>query len=718
MLKFAILAGVMLWPSLAEAIKWDFDEGTTWGWAARESNLSTDTGSLTTVYSEVEDGVWRIAPVPGAQRPAIQLRSPLIGEDSALFDRITLRLRIIHDRPTEGTLLIRWFNDEYKRFLDAGIRSSGGLWGRVQFFFTEWENITIDLREIDLRALEVAEVMDPEAVIPWQDTLFEFLIDLDLNEYAEDSDDHPKFVEVDWIQLTGAEELLLGELPPREVVVEAGLPGALFTAPDFFPVGEGVENAGQHQSKGTLGDIDGDGDVDLVVAWNRFAGGANPWGWTVAFNDGLGSLVSIQEVQQPRPATGSPTVRGSDFDGDGLLDLAFQDSYRDPLEVWYNRGKGGFEPILQLSNVFLLGLVDGDGDGDMDLLLQENDDVWSKVTLLLNDGDAGFVRSSRFVLDSEENLFPLALGGQPLGEAVRLLWNRPCWQSQRSSQLTQPWATSEEPSLFFELEINPCDLHLLTDLDGDGEVELIGPAGQNLSANPINIDLGSFHGLALWRLDALGVVSRHILLDSPTILPHQAIASDLNGDGLLDLAVVDGNLATGPALVVLVGQRDGVPVLEGRYRLPGMGGEVLADDLNGDGVTDLVVLGRSVEGGPGGAFVFLNRGTSGASATAVAAETATTPSAFALGTNYPNPFNPATTIPFVVPAGAGEVDLTIYNTLGQPVRHVWNGPLAAGEHRLTWDGQDAQGQSVAAGVYVYRLQMGDQTRTRKMVKIE
>ena len=97
---------------------------------------------------------------------------------------------------------------------------------------------------------------------------------------------------------------------------------------------------------------------------------------------------------------------------------------------------------------------------------------------------------------------------------------------------------------------------------------------------------------------------------------------------------------------------------------------------------------------------------------------AATPTTFALGANYPNPFNPATTIPLAVPAGAKNVDLTIYNVLGQPMRQVWTGPLPAGEHRLTWDGRDAQGRPVAAGVYVYRLQVGEQTRTRKMVKIE
>ena len=231
----------------------------------------------------------------------------------------------------------------------------------------------------------------------------------------------------------------------------------------------------------------------------------------------------------------------------------------------------------------------------------------------------------------------------------------------------------------------------------------------------------TYHGLALWRLDPSGVVASHTLLGSQVHVQGRPLVSDLNGDGLPDVALVDGNLETGLALVVLIGQRDGVPVLEGRYRLPGTGGtgnEVLAGDLNGDGAADLVVLGRNEEGGPvwapGGAFVFINQSSP---PTAVAVEAAT-PSDFVLGANYPNPFNPATTIPLSVPAGAEAVDVAIYNLLGQLVRQVWSGPLAAGEHRLTWDGRDDKGQPVASGAYLYQLRVGEQLRTRKMVKLE
>ena len=727
-----ITIGLLAAPLGAFGLTWDFDEGTTWGWTAHESELGNDGGVRpTTVYSEVEDGVWRIAPVPVAQRPAIRLLSPLIGEDSALFDQVTLRLRIIHDRPTWGNLLMYWSNGESRRRKqEAGQLGSSRLGFytlRLQLYPIAWENITIDIRALEAaaeaRRQEPVATIWPDTAVTWQDTLFHLQLDLNLNQDAQGPADHPAFVEVDWIQLTGAEELLLGELPPR-AIAEAGLPGALLAEPRFSVLGPGLGGA---FSQGVLGDVDGDGDADLVAVWRYYTvvwlteetfDMTTQAGWTVAASDGLGGLVPTRQVPLPSQDGSAPImgIAGGDFDGDGLFDLAFEEGLN--LELWLNRGENGFETILQLSDVWFEGLADGDGDGDMDLLVGEidgpwSDPLWSQVIIWLNDGAAGFAHSDRFSLDTEEELGPFLLAGQPLGEAVRLLWNRPCYQPVGPWRLTQPWAASEPPPLFFEAEVNPCDLHLLTDLDGDGAVELVGIPERNLF---FDFDaITTYHGLALWRVDASGRVERHDLLGPQVMVPYAGgvLASDLSGDGLLDLAVVDVNPATGPALVVLVGQRDGVPVVEGRYPLPGVGSQVLAGDVNGDGAVDLVVLGRSVEGGDGGAFVFLNQSSP---MTAVAVESAT-PSAFTLGANYPNPFNPATTLPVSV-ADAGDVAVTIYNVLGQPVRQVWNGPLAAGEHRLTWDGRDGQGQSVAAGVYLYRLQVGEQTRLRKMVKLE
>ena len=657
-MRYLLVAiGLLSAPLGALALTWDFDEGTTWGWTAQESILGNLGGvTPTSVYSEVEAGVWRIAPVPNAQKPAISLLSPLIGEDSALFDRVTLRLRIIHDRPTGGNLLMHWSNVESRRRKQeadpSAMSDRSGLYTiQYQYYPIEWENITIDIR--DLEARMEARRQEPIATIwadtalVWQDTLFHLQLDLNLNRNPQSPADHPAFVEVDWIELTGAEELLLGELQPR-AIAEAGLPGALFAEPRFSALGPGI---GDVESQGVLGDVDGDGDADLVVVWTYYTTvqvteetfeTTGQSGWTVASSDGLGGLIPTRQV----PFSESGPLRqfaGGDLDGDGLLDLAFSEGLS--LELWHNRGENGFETILQLSDVIFRGLVDGDGDGDVDLVVVEDlDDRWSNVTMWVNDGAAGFAHSDRFDLDTEEALFSWLLAGQPAGAAVRVLWARSC--KQGSWRLTQQWAASQPAPLFFDVAGNTCNLHLLTDLDGDGAVELVGTPERDLF---FDFDFRTtYHGLTLWRVDASGEVERHTLLGPQVILPTsssdgEVVARDLTGDGLLDLAVVDANPATGPALIVLVGQRDGVPVVEGRYPLPGMGSQVIAGDVNGDGATDLVVLGRSMEGDDGGAFVFLNQGIP--AATAIAAEPATTPSAFALGANYPNPFNPATTIP-------------------------------------------------------------------------
>ncbi len=77
---------------------------------------------------------------------------------------------------------------------------------------------------------------------------------------------------------------------------------------------------------------------------------------------------------------------------------------------------------------------------------------------------------------------------------------------------------------------------------------------------------------------------------------------------------------------------------------------------------------------------------------------------FSLGPAYPNPFNPSTTIPFSLPAGDPRVELKAYNLLGQEVARIFEGPAAAGEHRLHWDAS-----GLASGVYVLRLGTSSQS---------
>ncbi len=106
----------------------------------------------------------------------------------------------------------------------------------------------------------------------------------------------------------------------------------------------------------------------------------------------------------------------------------------------------------------------------------------------------------------------------------------------------------------------------------------------------------------------------------------------------------------------------------------------------------------------------------GASANAVT-ERSGTPGAFALHANYPNPFNPATTIGFNLPR-ATVVTLTVYDILGREVQQLANRPMGAGYHQATWNGRDTNGRSAPTGIYFARLAAPGYTQTIKMVLLK
>jgi len=89
------------------------------------------------------------------------------------------------------------------------------------------------------------------------------------------------------------------------------------------------------------------------------------------------------------------------------------------------------------------------------------------------------------------------------------------------------------------------------------------------------------------------------------------------------------------------------------------------------------------------------------------------PENFQLYQNYPNPFNPGTNISFYL-GERSQVELTIYNLLGEKVKTVINSDLAAGSHSITWDGTNQSGSTVASGIYFYKLTAGDKSLIKKM----
>ncbi len=93
---------------------------------------------------------------------------------------------------------------------------------------------------------------------------------------------------------------------------------------------------------------------------------------------------------------------------------------------------------------------------------------------------------------------------------------------------------------------------------------------------------------------------------------------------------------------------------------------------------------------------------------------ATQASAFSLDQNFPNPFNAGTVIRFALPRG-DQVELAVYNLAGQEVVRLVDGQRPAGSYTINWDGRDDQERELASGLYLYRLQAGDQVETRKLL---
>jgi hypothetical protein len=84
------------------------------------------------------------------------------------------------------------------------------------------------------------------------------------------------------------------------------------------------------------------------------------------------------------------------------------------------------------------------------------------------------------------------------------------------------------------------------------------------------------------------------------------------------------------------------------------------------------------------------------------------PENYELKQNYPNPFNPTTQIQYELPL-AGEISLTLYNTLGIEVMQLDNGIKSAGIHNISFDGGH-----LPTGIYFYQLRTGSFVKTRKM----
>ncbi|MFW5628312.1 MAG: C25 family cysteine peptidase [Candidatus Cloacimonadaceae bacterium] len=247
------------------------------------------------------------------------------------------------------------------------------------------------------------------------------------------------------------------------------------------------------------------------------------------------------------------------------------------------------------------------------------------------------------------------------------------------------------------------------DIDGDGELDIV--------FNTI--------GGRTWVVSQAGEVlpGFPVLFNSAISTPP--LTADLTGDGFLDILTIDshnsvfaytreGELLSGfPFTTAYMGSTPATLIdfdQDGNFKLVnGFSGGVLVVNIRRPSTAN--AMWTTYRGA-------LNRQASYVAAGYVGSEDNTNaPRVSQLLGNYPNPFNPETTLMYEL-AKPGEVQISIYNLKGQLIRKLVDRAVNAGTHSAVWDGKDTSGNPVSSGVYFYRMKTDKSSQSKKMLLIK
>ena len=713
MLHLALLLSIGLSSRLVEAITWDFDDGTTQGWAAKEGGAAGGSAEFNLFPGQVKDGVWTIDVSPSVAgkkypQPLVQVISPTIGYDSGLFDRVRVRLRTVHHRPTVGSFRLSWTNEHNRTAPGqdpADLFSNRfSLPGQVGFVYTtEWQEVALTLPVSD------GEVARGDREV-WEgllrDIRLHFSLDWGESDMPRSAAEVVGWLEIDWIELTGVEELLAGELAPLSVEYFRFEGAGLFTPPVFSPIMPELGRffvSGGDKTAGLM-DLDGDGDLDLFSTWEDLHHESeNPFvsGWVMALNNGRGVFETVHT--EKRIGEGIPNLRIGNLTGDGTDEIATEDRNNWEITVWSIGPEFQMEVLTQINDRWLVDLVDWDGDGRVELFTIDFT-VEKERALEVWEVEQGAWTVSQVAV--AENHWPARMGDFTGDGVLDVLWAP---RAQMGRWLVARLGDAPEAGdiVFEETDTDAADvlffLLQVGDFDGNGQVDLLTP----LEHNPWEL----LKGLVIRSNRLGGGVEEAVLYDERLFLRSPVVVRDLDADGVEDWAFVGGDRASGIGVFVEWGGGANPAKTVERHRLAGDGVQVLPGDVDNDGDVDLVVLNPILGG------VHVLKSSLAEQMTAVMTPAPARPAQHRLGDSYPNPFNPSVMIPLDLATDAAEVSLTVYDVLGRRVRQVWDGPLGAGSHRFVWDGRDGAGKNVAAGVYIYQVEINGRMEAKKTTKL-
>ncbi|SHI33515.1 Por secretion system C-terminal sorting domain-containing protein [Hymenobacter daecheongensis DSM 21074] len=433
---------------------------------------------------------------------------------------------------------------------------------------------------------------------------------------------------------------------------------------DFrLPAGLAEPSVGTAPQSVAVGDLDADGDLDLITA-NAFATGT----LSVRLNDGAATFTA--------PATNAEIAVGSaprnlalgDLDGDGDLDLVAANSFSNTLSVRLNDGSSNFsvpQSAQLTTGMYPLGVALGDidGDGDLDLVVANNQSA--SVSVFSNDGTALFTSLATASVAVGQYPYAVALGDVDNDGDLDLLASNTSSNTvsirlnNGSSVFTAPALNAECPVAFRPQGI------ALGDVDADGDLDFVTASSNgNMVSVRLNTGAGAF-------------VPSTTLPEVPVgSFPYNVALTDVNSDGHLDLLAVNAG-ANSVSLRLNNGS--------GRFLPPATSAEIpvssnplalAVGDLDSDGDIDLLAPSQSSYA----VSVRLNGGTG-----PLAVRSGATAEALAV---YPNPATGQ--VRLRLPATARRAELL--NALGQVVCTV---PALAGAATLHVAG-------LVPGIYLVR----------------
>jgi hypothetical protein len=462
-----------------------------------------------------------------------------------------------------------------------------------------------------------------------------------------------------------------------------------------------------------FGDMDADMDLDLIVT---------NFNWRdnyLYINNGLGYYSGPEYDRFPSGYYNSNALAFGDIDGDLDLDVIIANNTGQTNQAMINDGMGWFTDEtsgrlpedLNQSNGVALG--DMDGDEDLDIVIGNG---WfpSNDEIFINDGNGFFTNESseRLPPDNAQTAGVNVIDVDNDGDLDILFANYASGGVSTRLLINDGsgYFTDETSLRYPTIDEQDSDIDV-ADIDKDGDADIfvsnIGSypeGGQNRLL--INVSTPDSFPPVIPRTLALSdtVPSGNPYIITTTVWDNISIPFEQSVS--LVHSIDDGEY-TSISMRYCGGYlwREAIPEQEEgrevRYY-------VRALDLMSNETTD-------PPGAPDSVYSFV---TGPVAIDKGEEEEKKLPLAFSLSQNYPNPFNPSTTISFDVPGNSGKpshVTLVIYDIRGKLVKKLIDLDFNPGIQTAIWNGTDEHGQQVPSGLYFYRLRSGDLTTTKKMM---